>query len=62
MFTCEGNMKQYGPVNLPCQYCTLTPDQYLYIQEKSGLLAVIDDGKECGIWDSQRPPDNAGMR
>ena len=62
MFTDKGNMKEYGPVNVPCQDCTLTPDQQIVIQTKSGLLAVVDDGKECGIWDSQRPPDNAGMR
>ena len=62
MFTDKGNMKEYGPVNLPCQDCTLTPDQQDVIQTKSGLLAVVDDGKECGIWDSQRAPDNAGMR
>ena len=62
MFTDKRNMKEYGPVNLPCQDITLTPIQQDIIQKKSELLAMVDDGKEWGIWNCQRAPDNAGMR
>ena len=61
MFTTEGERKDYGPVALPNQACTLTPYQQEVIQKKSGLLAEIDDGRAWGIWEGQRAPDNAGM-
>ena len=61
MFTVKENMKDYGPVTLPNQACRLTASQQETIKKKSGLLAMVDDGKEWGIWEGQRAPDNAGM-
>ena len=61
MFTVKGNMKEYGPVMIPSQTCWLTAEQQATIRYEDGLLAMVDDGKERGIWEGQRAPDNACM-
>ena len=61
MFTVKVNMKQYGPVMIPSQTSRLTAGQQETIRKESGLLAMVDDGREWGIWEGQRAPDNAGM-
>ena len=54
MFTFFGNMKCYGPVELPSEGCLLTDSQGETIKQASGLLARFDEGKEWGIWQTMQ--------
>ena len=54
MFTYKGNVKVYGPLNIPHQTCVLTRKQQNNILNTCGLWPSIVDceewGEEWGIW------------